>query len=369
MEKKVFYIAILSLTTLIALTVIFIVSNSTGLPTEPEDLEECKTLSYNNLNGIDIVFFSTEEQAKEYSEFLFTVYPLNENKDLFNIHYIDSYKPDCELYKGIAILCYSKEIIQKASSCPTDYIVVLDDRPQRIRSSAYQNVMSININHPKTVFHHEFGHSFANLAEEYVPAKIPKGSSNCVNSCTDFEGVNEGCYEGCSNSGSYRSIENGVMRTLKSEDYGDFNEELILKKLQKHRSLITGNVISETEGQCNSYYYLVEVFNDNGNITFGKKTLEYGCVPLSQDLTQGDFKFSLNSESLTLQEGAFNFDIFTDGESENSETAEGEIFSSEVYYIAIPTTIDKSTLSILDSEGNTLISTDLERMGVTPCIK
>ena len=119
--------------------------------------------------------------------------------------------------------------------CPNDYVVVLTDMKRHLRSSAYQNVMSLNINHDKSVILHEFGHVFANLADEYVPSIIPWGSKNCVKNCQDFEkqGVG-GCFIGCSQDDYSRSTESSVMRTLSTVDYGELNEGLIEEDLEKY---------------------------------------------------------------------------------------------------------------------------------------
>ena len=156
---------------------------------------------------------------------------LNYNeKDNFNFYYIDNYQPKCEIYQDKALLCYNKDIVRKAASCPHDFIVVIKEDSRNIRSSAYMNVMSINSKHSLTVLLHEFGHVFVNLAEEYVPAKLPKKAKNCVDECTKFS-IKDGCYEGCSKADYFRSINNGIMRTLSSTNFGIFNKKLITDKI------------------------------------------------------------------------------------------------------------------------------------------
>ncbi|MEK6879858.1 MAG: hypothetical protein AABY22_09640 [Nanoarchaeota archaeon] len=193
--------------------------------------EGCNIINQTEGANINILFFGKETQVKEYINYFLSKSPYNENKDSFNFYYIDQERT-CEIYKGIAILCYSRDLIRQASICPNNFIIVLQDYPTSIRSSNYINVMSININHPKNVILHEFGHSFINLAEEYVPAAIPRNSAgNCVQSCIEFNGKENGCYQGCSEANYYRSVENGIMRTLRSENYGNFNTYLINKTI------------------------------------------------------------------------------------------------------------------------------------------
>ncbi len=192
---------------------------------------ECRIIAGDSGEGkVNIVFLTdgvSTNNVEEYAEFLLNSKIFSENKEKFNFYYAG--EGDCELIEGIAIYCYSKELLKKSSVCPNDYIIVLADEPKKMRSSAYFNVMSININHDKNVILHEFGHVFANLADEYVPSIIPWGAKNCVKACDIFEEyeVIEGCYEGCSEEDYFRSAENSVMRSLKTGDYGKLNEELI----------------------------------------------------------------------------------------------------------------------------------------------
>src|SRR3989344_2235631 len=178
----------------------------------------CKTIQRNSDNGIDIVFFADNEKiVKEYINYFLSVSPFDNYKDRFNFYYIGDYYPLCELYKGIALLCYSRDLVKKASSCPNDYIVVINsEEGEEIRSSSYMNVMSVNAKHPSSVIIHEFGHAFVNLAEEYVPAKIPRNSAgNCAADCIELQvdngegglsiadkDINTGCF-GESGSGDY----------------------------------------------------------------------------------------------------------------------------------------------------------------------
>ncbi|MBI3333865.1 hypothetical protein HYZ97_00045, partial [Candidatus Pacearchaeota archaeon] len=162
----------------------------------PSDIR-CNPLSVNNPEGINIVFFGKEEQAQKYASLLLKVEPLASHSDAFNLYQIDQ-SPECELYKGIALFCHSRALLKDASACPNDYVIVLKEQPTNIRSSAYQNIMSVNTKSPDTTIAHEFGHAFANLAEEYTPATLPSKSRNCVSSCDAFTEETDGCFQGCS---------------------------------------------------------------------------------------------------------------------------------------------------------------------------
>ena len=160
----------------------------------------------------------------------------------------------------------------------------MKDGSQNIRSSEFERVISINTAHELNVIQHEFGHGFANFAEEYRPAKIPQGSKNCQSSCENFNGEIDGCFQECSEANYYRSIENGVMRTLSSNQYGLHNEKLILEQLAKQykapQQKLTGNAISNIEDCQEQQQVLIElVKNEKGEVIGKKKEVIQGCGP------------------------------------------------------------------------------------------
>lgn len=183
---------------------------------------------------VEIVFLTNNVPRKEidnYIDYFLKLSPFNKNKDKLNFYYAG--ESDCEIIENKAVYCYSRGLIRKSSVCPNDFIVVLSDVNEQIRSSAYLNVISLNANNPTSAFPHEFAHVFANLADEYVPAPVPFGSKNCVDDCNKFSryGELEGCFSGCGKTDYERSSEDSLMRTLKHEDFGRLNELLILKNL------------------------------------------------------------------------------------------------------------------------------------------
>jgi len=346
---SILILVIIGVTILILLT-----NNSPSLsPNKTSNLEECKTVYYNGNNKINIVFFSTEDQAKEYSDYFLAIEPFKSNKEEFNFYYIDDYSASCELYQDIAILCYNKELIKKASSCPNDYIVVIKEENSKIRSSAYMNVMSLNKNHKLSVFPHEFGHAFASLAEEYTPARIPEGSENCKGDCKLFT-IKDGCFKGCSDSDYYRSIDSGIMRTLSSKEYGEYDEMLISEKIKKSSS-ITSLAIEELIDCTNEKYYLIEGTYSEGKINILKKTPEIGCVGGNGE-GRFDYKLIMKDDSI-LTEGSFNPElIFTDQQEITSPQISGEILNSERSFILkLPIILNSKKLEII--QDNQLLET------------
>ena len=333
---------------------------------ETSALETCKSIIYNGEGKVNILIFSDKDTATSYADDLLLIEPFKKNKDAFNFYYVDSYTPSCELYKGIALLCYSKELIKKAASCPDDYIVVIQDSEQKIRSSAYMNVVSLNSKHPHSVFAHEIGHAFANLAEEYTPSAILRNSQNCASSCADFED-GEGCFKGCSDDNYYRSIDAGIMRTLSSKSYGSFDESLIESRITKSLKMqtITARAVYEPTSCENEQYYLIENNFINGSITSVSTTIEQGCLGGNGI---GSFNYSLifeNGSSQHFEE--FNGKlIYTDEQGEQQTVINGGAFEKEgVFYLRVPLMDGVKSIEISTEKGT--IRASLEGRGARPC--
>jgi hypothetical protein len=365
MDKKWLTIVILAASIPLILIIFDLITPDQGLSPTGSTIEDCNTLEFNDESSTNLVFFSSKSEASKYKDFFQETAPYKENKKSFNFYYIDSYEPECELYKGIATLCHSKELVKKASSCPNDLTLVIDDQPSNIRSSSYQNVLSINKNHPLTVLTHEFGHAFANLAEEYTPARLPSRTENCVQSCESFSYEINGCFKGCSQSTYFRSIDSGVMRTLNSNEYGKLNEALILERINKPKLSITGKAITN-ENQCdNKLYYLIEGSYQGENIVLIDKTLEVGCLGQNG---AGPFNYQLKTNANEiLTESDFNPEfIFTSAPSDSGIDA--EVFESDKnFFLKIPKIPQAESLTIL-KENQELANIRLNDIGARACI-
>ncbi len=332
-------------------------------------LESCKSLLYSGENAINIVFFGEKNNVEKYKNYMLSVRPFNENKESFNFYYIDSYIPKCERYRDVALFCHSLELIKKAASCPNDFIFVLGRDENKIRSSSYENVMSINIMHPLSVMAHEFGHAFVSLDEEYVPAQISKNSPNCKEKCSSFESEDK-CFEGCSKNDYYRSIDRGIMRTLSSNEYGKWNEKIILDKLPKSKILggVTGNVVGITDCSKQQYYLIVGNYK-NRRIEIKERSMERGCV--GGNGAGGISYFLIDGEDNEIgAPGKFNPSlIYTDAPSIGGAELEinGEVFENEgKFTLTLPILRQAMYLSIKDDEYN-LANIFLQDIGARAC--
>lgn len=358
---------------MIAIIFSFLISSVNSSPdsSDSANLEACQTLYYNGDDRINLLFFGNSRRVKEYADFLLSSEPFAEKRESFNVYYIDEkdYTPDCgKLYKGVAVLCHSKDLIKKAASCPNDYIFVLKEADPEIRSTAYQQVATLNTNVLSTVILHEFGHLFANLAEEYVPARLSPSAQNCQAECADFE-LSDGCFEGCSRTNYYRSIENGVMKSLLSKDFGKLNNNLISKKItENQKASLTGLAISDVDYCNEEEYLLIEGVVEYGQVTITEKTLENGCLGSNGE---GYEKYQLISpEGSIIFEGRTQINqIFTDTQLDGDSQITGEIFvaDDQQVFFRIPSDTGAEIINFIDESGNSIGKTNLFDIGGRAC--
>jgi hypothetical protein len=109
-----------------------------------------------------------------------------------------------------------------------------------VRSSAISNIAKINTADRPYVLIHEFGHSFGDLADEYVDeayySQVDFNANHYANCdytpCVSWKGMdNTSCYQGCSLRRYYRPTQESVMRSLDSSTFGPVNERELLKRL------------------------------------------------------------------------------------------------------------------------------------------
>jgi hypothetical protein len=333
---------------------------------QPIDNEKCKTLFFSDKNAINLLFFGDEVQIQPYVNELFSINPFRKNKDSFNVFFTPQ-EINCSIYEETAILCHSLDLFRKASVCPNDYIIVLSDLSPSLRSSSYMQVVSINTYSKLRVLPHEFAHAFANLADEYVPADLPRGQKNCVENCSSFQGINEGCFEGCSQESYYRSIDRGLMSTLDSDNYGLFNERIIQERINKSKrnSLLTGFSIEGYSCNIENYYLIIANYK-NEKIEIQRIQLEVGCA--REFSNGGDFYYSVKDDSDNIViNGEFEPSlVFTDGE-ENRNLVGGTQEYEGSFFIRVPYQEGLEKITIGKNNGGELASAQFNQADNYPC--
>lgn len=380
-KKYVVLLSIIAASVVISLLSLIFINRSTSA--SPPEIPQCNTIIDNGPNAINMVFLADKETAEEYTNYFLSISPYKENKDKFNFYYVNE-KAECEIYKGIALLCHNKDVIKKAAACPNDYIIVVQSKANAIRSSSFSGTLSINRAHPFTVLAHEIGHALANLAEEYgTTARIPFGSENCISACP-FKEQSDGCYVECTDSGHFRSIDDGFMRTLSASSYGIFDENLIIKKIneqttKKSSSILSGLAVNdalnspETNQDCaQQSYILIEGKYQNGEAQILSKEKFTGCANSGTNNGILTYKtVSDNQETIdekTLQEEY----IFMDDDTTQDPNLNGLITQSPAendrnFIITIPSRDETSSLEILDQNGNLISQNNLKDVGARPC--
>ena len=219
-----------------------------------EDISCTSVLLHGNPESkIDVVFVSFgfksladyNEKLNEYvSTILLEFEPFKSNREKFNFYRVDAKDIDCTVSDFIR--CDNFQIQQKAAQCPNDHVILLVDRSgvsdlvRPVRSSAIGNLIKLNTADKPFVLVHEFGHTFGDLADEYVDDRYYSTQNfdvgsypNCdITPCTKWSTTeNTSCYGGCSLARYYRPTKESVMRSLNSPEYGPVNEEELRRRL------------------------------------------------------------------------------------------------------------------------------------------
>ena len=151
---------------------------------------------------------------------LMNIEPFSSNKDKFSF-YVKQENLNCEIgCKNVdTMVCCDNSLLNQ--NCEYDHLIVLINSDEFCGSaSSYAKICAKN-NQANLVLLHEIGHSFADLADEYVYedyfdyniGKIDK--VNCGETCDKWKDLTQGCYNGCTYSNLYRSEkEDSIMYQL-----------------------------------------------------------------------------------------------------------------------------------------------------------
>lgn len=240
---------------------------------------------------------------------LLNIEPFKSNKDKFSFSIVNvSQDLGCEVgCRGIDTLvcCDTKIVFEEASQCHYDSIFILVDSEELCGSaSSYAKVCSKD-DFSGLALVHELGHSFADLADEYVYEDFYGGydvgivdNINCDSGgCGKWSDITSECISGCTYSDLYRSSENSIMRDYVAsfndvcknhiekliENY-TLNEREIEKSLPMKKSYFVNLEYNEGDLSIENVFlkpikanlnlrksdYSVEIINFNGDKIFQK---------------------------------------------------------------------------------------------------
>lgn len=226
--------------------------------------------------------------------------PFKSNEDRFSFSIVNISDLNCEVgchEVSTIVCCDSSKVLKQASQCHADSIYVLvNDDAECGSSSSFAKICSKNF-YANRILMHELGHSFADLADEYVYSDYYGdynigiiNNANCDDNseCSKWTNITDGCYKGCTYSNLYRSTySNSVMVDLYPE-YNPVCREHIKDVIQEQR--LEEEQIERLMPSGKSYF--VNLRYENGNIEI--KEVYLIPVKAGTDMKKSDYSVKIN---------------------------------------------------------------------------
>jgi hypothetical protein len=166
---------------------------------------------------INLVFLGSgyKDMTKFKNDILKNFEPFKSNKGRFNVYFVnESVDLGCNLNcEGVNRMacCNDNKVVETASQCPANQIIVLIDTNQFCGTSSFYAKVCSYYKSP-IVLMHEFGHTFGGLGDEETdPNYAKKFSASDINfpncdkpGCKKWESITQECWQGCSLSSFYR---------------------------------------------------------------------------------------------------------------------------------------------------------------------
>lgn len=149
---------------------------------------------------------------------LLKIEPFKSNKNKFAFFIVNTSRDlKCEIgCKNVStfVCCDNKIISEEASRCHYDSILILFKSKALCGSASYYAKICSKNELSNLVLVHEIGHSFADLADEYVYSEFYNYSIGEIESincdkkgCVKWKNITDGCFKGCTYSSLYRPAE------------------------------------------------------------------------------------------------------------------------------------------------------------------
>ncbi len=205
--------------------------------------------------------------------------PFKSNKDKFVFFAVNTTRDlECEIgCRNVPTLvcCNNRIVMEEASRCDYDSVFILVNSKKECGSASYYAKICSKNSYANLVLMHELGHSFGDLADEYVYADYFGDYSvgevnefNCATqNCTKWSNITEGCYEGCTYSNLYRPQKsNSIMLDL----YPEFNEVCQVRI----QDLINNYVLDKNLQETQEKSFFFNLNYDNGRVSFENAVLK-----------------------------------------------------------------------------------------------
>ena len=226
--------------------------------------------------------FSTTEPFKSNAG-SFSFFAVNTTRDL-------GCKVGCDNVPSL-VCCDEKAIVEEASRCDYDSIIILVNSTNTCGSaSSYAHICSEN-EYSREILRHEFGHSFGNLADEYVYSETypsydiyikEADMPNCANAnCEKWKDITSDCIQGCTYSYLYRSARDSIMTNILASVYSPAAAaDLVSVINQQTNYKSTKPSLPAPPIQPHKSFYINAYYN-NGNININNvlsKPISVGLV-------------------------------------------------------------------------------------------
>jgi len=285
---------------------------------------------------------------------LLNLEPFASNKDKFSFTLAQASR-DLECTVGCngiptGICCNRELVFEEAAQCSYDSVIVLENSESFCGLASDYAAICAGNELSELVFTHEIGHTFGNLADEYVYEEAFEGYSiderfvvntpNCAVSCNEWEDVTNECFEGCTTSNLFRSSNNSIMGSPLVPEFNLVSRFYLLELISEHisvgRSLIDNPVSS----------YYVNLNYNEGKVEIDSVYLR--PVKANPVFREGDYRVEiLDSEGKLLYGNGINVPLI-----ERFVNLSGilKINDKVSFSLSLPFDVDGNLLNILEND-------------------
>ncbi|MGV8152422.1 MAG: M64 family metallopeptidase [Candidatus Nanoarchaeia archaeon] len=268
--------------------------------------EKCE-LIYGDIEGERIDFAIVPYGYENYEDFkkdakkiilgnkgLLSIEPFKSNEKNFSFYLVNTTKDlECTINcRNVSTLvcCNDNKVLEEAYACTNENVFVLLDSEEDCGSSSSYAKVCAKSDIANLVLIHELGHSFGDLADEYVYSDyfgsydIGKiNNPNCAEEgCKKWQDITSGCYPGCTYSYLYRPSEKNSMMLDLEYNFNDVCKNQITEIIKNYIS--KESYLKKISPFEKSYYI---------NLKYQKEKLSINNIILKPVKSNSDLKNSI----------------------------------------------------------------------------